>query len=157
MCGEYAAFLACQAVSQELTPRTRRIHQIFQDRGMIPGTTSACAENTTRLVRNPKTFGNYLRVRGEYTHCRITRCRITELPPRARRIPPYAAHPTMPSGTTSACAENTLNHCPQPPRTSNYLRVRGEYQAFMALNARPVELPPRARRIPGCGFPDEAV
>ena len=32
-----------------------------------------------------------------------------ELPPRARRIRDLDEHPVQPGGTTSACAENTLN------------------------------------------------
>ena len=52
---------------------------------------------------------NYLRVRGEYNL--VARKRITqmELPPRARRIHAIEADSTYYSGTTSACAENTLN------------------------------------------------
>ena len=152
MCGEYAAFLACQAVSQELTPRTRRIHQIFQDRGMIPGTTSACAENTTRLVRNPKTFGNYLRVRGEYIFRATSITAFAELPPRARRILPTAPQGAQNFGTTSACAENTNTWLQNRHKNWNYLRVRGEYSNLASSTVTCVELPPRARRIPHRGF-----
>ena len=52
------------------------------------GTTSACAENTSPLYGVAVYRGNYLRVRGEYiTFCATTPAN-TELPPRARRIPP---------------------------------------------------------------------
>ena len=39
-------------------------------------------------------------------------------------------HPAIPQpepGTTSACAENTLNCMALTPLAWNYLRVRGEY------------------------------
>ena len=50
-------------------------------------------------------------------------------------------------GTTSACAENTVEKNFATGSTRNYLRVRGEYlkRAKHARLAR--ELPPRARRI----------
>ena len=51
------------------------------------------------------------------------------------------------SGTTSACAENTLRGPILSKPTGNYLRVRGEY--FIRVVGQPLlsELPPRARRI----------
>ena len=73
------------------------------------GTTSACAENTGSF--DPITMGhvNYLRVRGAYEKSRERRRSWTELPPRARRIR-HKLSPFLPNpGTTSACAENTLN------------------------------------------------
>ena len=52
---------------------------------------------------------NYLRVRGEYvTHAPLPPT-VEELPPRARRIHLMAVLETVDEGTTSACAENTLN------------------------------------------------
>ena len=73
---------------------------------------------------------------------------IKELPPRARRIPVVIVHYQGASGTTSACAENTLFSIILIILMWNYLRVRGEY----AHTANPPdagwELPPRARRIP---------
>ena len=73
------------------------------------GTTSACAENTLgEATRSPLTR-NYLRVRGEYFAGRIVTRKDVELPPRARRIlGPYTGAGKI-NGTTSACAENTLN------------------------------------------------
>ena len=50
---------------------------------------------------------NYLRVRGEYELFDKYLAHITELPPRARRIPRELAGMKMVTGTTSACAENT--------------------------------------------------
>ena len=52
------------------------------------------------------------------------------------------------SGTTSACAENTVEDRIVCPRTWNYLRVRGEYLALHTVREALQELPPRARRIP---------
>ena len=50
-------------------------------------------------------------------------------------------------GTTSACAENTINATPTKLPTRNYLRVRGEYMVTPSRVTKPWELPPRARRI----------
>ena len=52
---------------------------------------------------------NYLRVRGEYLMRALGQERANELPPRARRIPIGDAVAHSIFGTTSACAENTLN------------------------------------------------
>ena len=51
------------------------------------GTTSACAENTTLDPDKDVPYGNYLRVRGEYTGLNAVMAMNPELPPRARRIP----------------------------------------------------------------------
>ena len=64
--GEYLNAEDATLETLELPPRARRIpHPQAHSRTPI-GTTSACAENTTRLtqVRSPRR--NYLRVRGEY-------------------------------------------------------------------------------------------
>ena len=53
--------------------------------------------------------GNYLRVRGEYLLIVYFFASPAELPPRARRIPLMGVLLGMLVGTTSACAENTLN------------------------------------------------
>jgi len=53
----------------------------------------------------------------------------------------------MVAGTTSACAENTLVAWLLKWICGNYLRVRGEYEAFRRFKAEAEELPPRARRI----------
>ena len=50
-----------------------------------------------------------------------------ELPPRARRIPLLASRAASASGTTSACAENTVMLVSLLRGLWNYLRVRGEY------------------------------
>ena len=101
----------------------------------------------------------YLQMRGEWEQ--------TELPPRARRIPPTTATERKNHGTTSACAENTelapkaftgfgnylrvrgeYYHQKATSRHyRNYLRVRGEYVVIHFTSGPGVELPPRARRI----------
>ena len=58
------------------------------------------------------------------------------------------SHDRRQRGTTSAYAENTSATLLRIAVDRNYLRVRGEYQAFMAFKDLPVELPPRTRRIP---------
>ena len=116
---------------------------------MNDGTTSACAENTTWGFTPQHHRRNYLRVRGEYQKPHLSCAFSTELPPRARRIPPPKSDCYHTIGTTSACAENTLNpdHGGQPSR--NYLRVRGEYRWVAGAAVLIGELPPRARRIRG--------
>ena len=42
-------------------------------------------------------------------------------------------------------------------QTWNYLRVRGEYSTEFTVARWYLELPPRARRIRGCGFPDQGL
>ena len=71
------------------------------------GTTSACAENTDHDSVGLFQQRNYLRVRGEYISSTISSGSSTELPPRARRIPPVGVAVPISLGTTSACAENT--------------------------------------------------
>ena len=92
------------------------------------GTTSAHAENTSRLKGGGITYGNYLRARGEYLNSDGQQWGQVELPPRTRRILYSSASNTQNIGTTSAHAENT-GHMP-------------------ALGAAHQELPPRTRRIP---------
>ena len=50
-------------------------------------------------------------------------------------------------GTTSACAENTVEKPGVFLRLWNYLRVRGEYTSGITSVVSSMELPPRARRI----------
>ena len=90
---------------------------------------------------------NYLRVRGEYKLLAEQDEAVKELPPRARRIPASATATTAVRGTTSACAENTLNCFEEAVMQRNYLRVRGEYLQERMEDAQILELPPRARRI----------
>ena len=52
---------------------------------------------------------NYLRMRGEYQLSKRGGGVALELPPHARRIPPQPGKYDTRLGTTSACAENTLN------------------------------------------------
>ena len=93
---------------------------------------------------------NYLRVRGEYSLHWAWLLLPWELPPRARRIPHPIAVSGAVHGTTSACAENTVDGFTQFTEDWNYLRVRGEYIRRSTLSEQAGELPPRARRIP-CG------
>ena len=75
----------------------------------------------------PIIIGNYLRVRGEYHLAEMISKGLKELPPRARRILLRRRMKTIPIGTTSACAENTLTRDDHASEAWNYLRVRGEY------------------------------
>ena len=85
--GEYQSPKAAHLLYQELPPRARRIPFCSFLTIYYIGTTSACAENTAIVgMRNP--FGwNYLRVRGEYYQSPKAAHLLSELPPRARRIP----------------------------------------------------------------------
>ena len=107
--GEYAPAVGLPLEVWELPPRARRIPSGIPDQAQQIGTTSACAENTSmgRLVEN--LTRNYLRVRGEYPHTCYTPTGSAELPPRARRIRMRHGLCHAEGGTTSACAENTLN------------------------------------------------
>ena len=132
----------------ELPPRARRIQAEMQRFDEEHGTTSACAENTTFYYTHSIMEWNYLRVRGEYTRISTAVRTKMELPPRARRILVVRKGRKHVSGTTSACAENTGSwRAPRYPR-GNYLRVRGEYLRLIRKTRFPLELPPRARRIP---------
>ena len=114
---------------------------------ILPGTTSACAENTFCQSGQEANHRNYLRVRGEYP-LSVSRCRrISELPPRARRIRCGEFPFPRLDGTTSACAENTSTRPLARPMARNYLRVRGEYIRSITIMILAAELPPRARRI----------
>ena len=93
------------------------------------GTTSACAENTVEISSMIGGVWNYLRVRGEYMFKNFTQPSGVELPPRARRIRTLSHSPPFSQGTTSACAENTVNLFMRIVYPGNYLRVRGEYKS----------------------------
>ena len=128
--GEYTSSKASFSAFVELPPRARRILNGGNDHDIVVGTTSACAENTSLCVSSLRSRGNYLRVRGEYVMVGIVFTRISELPPRARRIHGVQQAPVVVLGTTSACAENTG-------------QKDTERKTIM-------ELPPRARRILVC-------
>ena len=81
---------------------------MLRENFMSVGTTSACAENTVGASWRPRPSWNYLRVRGEYLRKIVNMHKQMELPPRARRILFHAQLIASPSGTTSACAENTV-------------------------------------------------
>ena len=107
--GEYTMNTTEAWKKWELPPRARRIPPIWWGVLFMPRTTSACAENTP-LEGAPYVWGgNYLRVRGEYPSPKTSTPEGVELPPRARRIPQNVKTITDAVGTTSACAENTLN------------------------------------------------
>ena len=145
--GEYAPPRSRRTNSAELPPRARRIRVPHQPLGVTPGTTSACAENTTSGFPHCAPPGNYLRVRGEYPVILLHSPCSLELPPRARRIRCYPFHIRAGRGTTSACAENTASSLRSADSNWNYLRVRGEYLLCFSRKPTFLELPPRARRI----------
>ena len=132
---------------RELPPRARRIQSVLNCGNDHNGTTSACAENTTRLCGALLLSRNYLRVRGEYIGDTRHPIHEAELPPRARRIRFGRVAGTPFGGTTSACAENTKPPCGVSHDAGNYLRVRGEYTITLLTIPILRELPPRARRI----------
>ena len=146
--GEY--YLANDALKLlgELPPRARRIRVARVSRRSPAGTTSACAENTAKETIGPHVYGNYLRVRGEYSIQIVGSRSIMELPPRARRIHTHKSKILLHKGTTSACAENTSQPFTNGSNIWNYLRVRGEYIERLGGGLDGAELPPRARRIP---------
>ena len=126
--GEYPRSQLTPAATWELPPRARRIHSRGVRHPGAIGTTSACAENTFSNLCTEIAQRNYLRVRGEYPSTISRTFWITELPPRARRIPK---------------SSESSNHS-----SGNYLRVRGEYFSPRVWSSQRAELPPRARRIP---------
>ena len=126
--GEYSSSRPTSFATVELPPRARRILIALVGGVATTGTTSACAENTQRVVRGRTGF--------------------QELPPRARRIPGRVVGVFTQVGTTSACAENTSRTIASPGSIRNYLRVRGEYVGGSNTFTMWWELPPRARRIP---------
>ena len=145
--GEYSSNRRAIFKSRELPPRARRILHSVDAVPLNIGTTSACAENTSACYPRGGRFGNYLRVRGEYSILPIYSVGCTELPPRARRIHTPSEMVRLESGTTSACAENTASESFATSTIWNYLRVRGEYPPRYHPRSANQELPPRARRI----------
>ena len=72
-------------------------------------------------------------MRGEYPSGPNPRYYNLELPPHARRILQGMVGEVEDSGTTSACAENTLWLRVRGVWPGNYLRMRGEYLENMQL------------------------
>ena len=107
--GEYRLSSLVGPLSLELPPRARRILAVNLSGKPERGTTSACAENTLLSISHQGRARNYLRVRGEYEWDSVPAIPSLELPPRARRIRKHPGLATWANGTTSACAENTLN------------------------------------------------
>ena len=147
MRGEYELVATPRWGWLELPPRARRIPPPNPRNTINRGTTSACAENTDRVSTITSLTWNYLRVRGEYSTPAPGKPAATELPPRARRIPAFRRAPIRSTGTTSACAENTIFYYTRLTVVWNYLRVRGEYVVGGGPYKNYRELPPRARRI----------
>ena len=108
MRGEYNTKKPKPRARKELPPHARRIHLCCLQCFFQLGTTSACAENTFPRRGDVIVHRNYLRMRGEYLTLVNTKEGCGELPPHARRIPWGASHGFHRGGTTSACAENTL-------------------------------------------------
>ena len=125
--GEYATTETQTRFPLELPPRARRIRRASGIPARVMGTTSACAENTFDCAPGFRTYGNYLRVRGEYGWPLVAPEPEKELPPRARRIQLNKLLSLRQGGTTSACAENTGKRLELLKHDGNYLRVRGEY------------------------------
>ena len=84
--GEYVLVARSSSRLRELPPRARRIPLSKPLARFTPGTTSACAENTTDRLLFWCRPRNYLRVRGEYISTSTLKMFAMELPPRARRI-----------------------------------------------------------------------
>ena len=105
--GEYSPKASSTWPQSELPPRARRILFASLFEKFLPGTTSACAENTASRIPKYHMTWNYLRVRGEYCLAHCSMSFPMELPPRARRILVLTIWLTRLIGTTSACAENT--------------------------------------------------
>ena len=133
----------------ELPPHARRIPGTCRLDQDVAGTTSACAENTSRNSPVGLQCRNYLRMRGEYSFMTPATVLVSELPPHARRILLKVYSSLVVCGTTSACAENTRGRQCDPGHVWNYLRVRGEYRFCHEVYRCFEELPPRARRIRG--------
>ena len=108
MRGEYNKFAFDHGALLELPPRARRIPLNDFTNLLDDGTTSACAENTQLCSKPFESHWNYLRVRGEYFVQFSEPHPQVELPPRARRIRFDLLPDGYISGTTSACAENTV-------------------------------------------------
>ena len=109
MRGEYQWHPTQTVFDAELPPHARRIPLEVPGVRLLLGTTSACAENTSRLRCGKHRLRNYLRMRGEYPPTVVAKSTTTELPPHARRIRNDCPNLFSIWGTTSACAENTLN------------------------------------------------
>ena len=148
MRGEYNIRSRSGRSAGELPPHARRILVSDIDKGLLTGTTSACAENTTHGSGTVSGDRNYLRMRGEYEVRSAPAGLLRELPPHARRIRYETTQNAIPIGTTSACAENTWGLGCFVKREWNYLRMRGEYRNGLSIAFVYQELPPHARRIP---------
>ena len=82
------------------------------------------------------------------TECEFVAARNTALRPNTGLTTGNVGEELF-AGTTSACAENTDSLVVDVLCAWNYLRVRGEYWSVRSPGGVCMELPPRARRIPG--------
>ena len=89
MRGEYCGSPVGRYRILELPPHARRIPPVADVVKEAVGTTSACAENTRARAHTSWLQGNYLRMRGEYALSAAGFAALVELPPHARRIPPF--------------------------------------------------------------------
>ena len=147
MRGEYGDIVSTITSFTELPPHARRIPAAPERPAVKMGTTSACAENTAPCSSTVSNTWNYLRMRGEYKSAWVASCIRRELPPHARRIRYQVFGYAGSGGTTSACAENTVQPFLLPSYPGNYLRMRGEYRRSASTRFPREELPPHARRI----------
>ena len=152
MRGEYHAPVSGFPVFEELPPHARRILVVAWAEVSLHGTTSACAENTLKTNSNKISSRNYLRMRGEYGMRHGMPRGPRELPPHARRILCEVKRHRGVHGTTSACAENTIQLIITASFQRNYLRMRGEYHRRTTCDFAEWELPPHARRIQACAM-----
>ena len=130
----------------ELPPHARRRGHISPGWLGKLGITSACAEKSEIEAKRDPSIGNYLRMRGEETPRPPRLCRLSELPPHARRRGTNRHHRDFKQGITSACAEKRAMITPPRCRGWNYLRMRGEESLSGSSPCAPRELPPHARR-----------
>ena len=149
MRGEERFPKATSAPMTELPPHARRRVETARMARKHRGITSACAEKRAAMVWHNEHIRNYLRMRGEEIRLRLSRKKIEELPPHARRRDTGGTSSNGLIGITSACAEKSLGQKPGAAQTGNYLRMRGEETAGVEMTEGFKELPPHARRRAG--------
>ena len=112
------------------------------------GITSACAEQTQRVVVLVHLVGDHLRVCGaDEVGVNPT---VSELgsPPRVRSRPVVRFVQVVAEGITSACAEQTSTTCDKGTQTGDHLRVCGADKTTPQPLVPPVGSPPRVRSRP---------
>ena len=146
MRGEEEKPRSATSQTRELPPHARRRVRSANHRRRPRGITSACAEKRAGLRLTPRPRRNYLRMRGEEAIKSTIVGPGTELPPHARRRASIYDKCCAWTGITSACAEKSENNPAPQHHQRNYLRMRGEEFARLAVPGLLVELPPHARR-----------